>query len=279
MWTPRGTPGVGSAWGDSLTSSAMGGQIVDATVVEARRPWLTQDEKRTLRARGTPEGWSKARTRQIDRGGRWTIKRGRTPPPAEGAGQKSGGRRTASPEGGTPRAGGSRSGRDRHRRSGGLDHPLRRWRGEQGLDLGQQERAVGLERQRGVAAARPDGLGDGDLGADGVDGDQRAGQFAPFQQDRNGGDLVRRVVHRLLAEHQALPAGPGREQMQRLAALAPRMGAPCRLAVERDHRPLLRIGRCRLPQPGDPGGEAVPEQPRIESGDHLAQLWLGIPCW
>src|SRR5690349_3044268 len=52
---------------------AMGGQIVDATVVEARRPRLTKEEKATLRGGGTPEGWSKARTRQIDRDGRWTL--------------------------------------------------------------------------------------------------------------------------------------------------------------------------------------------------------------
>jgi transposase, IS5 family len=64
---------------------AMGGQIVDATVVEARRPRLTKEEKAVLRDGGTPEGWSKARTRQIDRDGRWTIKRGRKAKPPEGA--------------------------------------------------------------------------------------------------------------------------------------------------------------------------------------------------
>ncbi len=64
---------------------AMGGQIVDATVVEARRPRLTKDEKQTLRDGSTPAGWSKARTRQIDRDGRWTIKRGRKAKPPEGA--------------------------------------------------------------------------------------------------------------------------------------------------------------------------------------------------
>jgi transposase, IS5 family len=65
---------------------AMGGQIVDATVIEARRPRLNADEKATVRGGGTPSGWSKARTRQIDRDGRWTIKRGRKPPPMpEGA--------------------------------------------------------------------------------------------------------------------------------------------------------------------------------------------------
>jgi IS5 family transposase len=64
---------------------AMGGQIVDATVIEARRPRLTKDEKQTLRDGGTPQGWSKARTRQVDRDGRWTIKRGRKAPPEGGA--------------------------------------------------------------------------------------------------------------------------------------------------------------------------------------------------
>jgi IS5 family transposase len=60
---------------------AMGGQIVDATVVEARRPRLSKTEKATVREGGTPAGWSKARTRQIDRDGRWTIKRGKKVPP------------------------------------------------------------------------------------------------------------------------------------------------------------------------------------------------------
>jgi transposase, IS5 family len=64
---------------------AMGGQIVDATVIEARKPRLTKDEKATLRNGGTPSGWSKARTRQVDRDGRWTLKRGKKPLPPEGA--------------------------------------------------------------------------------------------------------------------------------------------------------------------------------------------------
>lgn len=56
---------------------ALGGQIVDATVVEARRPRLTRDEKDTIKGGGTPSGWSPARRAQIDTEGRWTIKRGR----------------------------------------------------------------------------------------------------------------------------------------------------------------------------------------------------------
>ncbi len=67
---------------------AMSGQLVDATVVEARRPWLTREERETLRDGGTPEGRSKARTRQTDRDGRWTIKRGRTSGPSDGGVQR-----------------------------------------------------------------------------------------------------------------------------------------------------------------------------------------------
>ena len=56
---------------------AMGGQIVDATVVEARRPRLNRAEKETIKGGGVPPGWNKARTRQIDLDGRWTLKRGK----------------------------------------------------------------------------------------------------------------------------------------------------------------------------------------------------------
>lgn len=56
---------------------AMGGQIVDATVIEARRPRLSQAEKDTIKSGGTPAGWTPARRAQIDREGRWTIKRGK----------------------------------------------------------------------------------------------------------------------------------------------------------------------------------------------------------
>jgi len=57
-----------------------GGQIVDAAVIEARRLRLDAAEKQTRRAGNIPAGWSKPRTRQIDRDGRWTIKRGRKQP-------------------------------------------------------------------------------------------------------------------------------------------------------------------------------------------------------
>src|SRR5262252_1031563 len=65
---------------------AMGGQIVDATVIEARRPRLTQAEKDTIKGGDTPADWTPARRAQIDRDGRWTIKRGykRQTSPEEG---------------------------------------------------------------------------------------------------------------------------------------------------------------------------------------------------
>jgi IS5 family transposase len=68
---------------------AMGGQIVDATVVQARPARLTAEEKATLRRGGTPDDWPPARRAQIDRDARWTIKRGRKrPPPADATPQK-----------------------------------------------------------------------------------------------------------------------------------------------------------------------------------------------
>jgi IS5 family transposase len=59
---------------------AMAGQIVDATVVEARRPRLSRDEKATVRAGAVPEAWSKAKRAPMDTDGRWTLKRGRKRP-------------------------------------------------------------------------------------------------------------------------------------------------------------------------------------------------------
>ena len=55
---------------------AMGGQIIDATVIEARRPRLTQAEKATIKGGGTPAEWTPARRAQIDRDGRWNQARG-----------------------------------------------------------------------------------------------------------------------------------------------------------------------------------------------------------
>ena len=45
---------------------AMGGQIIDATVVDAPRQKLTDEEKATIRGGGTPSRWFKAKRRQKD---------------------------------------------------------------------------------------------------------------------------------------------------------------------------------------------------------------------
>jgi transposase, IS5 family len=66
----------------------MGGQIIDATVIEARRPRLTQAEKGTIKGGGVPADWKPARRAQIDRDGRWTVKRGQKRKAASGDGHR-----------------------------------------------------------------------------------------------------------------------------------------------------------------------------------------------
>ena len=61
----------------------MGGQIVDATTVQARRPRLGKDEKATVKGGGVPEGWSQAKRAQMDTEARRTLKRGRRRPARE----------------------------------------------------------------------------------------------------------------------------------------------------------------------------------------------------
>ena len=56
---------------------AQGGQIVDATIIEVRRPRLTEREEEIVKRGEVPAHWSEARRHQIDRDGRWTLKRGR----------------------------------------------------------------------------------------------------------------------------------------------------------------------------------------------------------
>src|SRR3954470_11914253 len=141
----------------------------------------------------------------------------------------------------------------------------RRRVGEEGLDVLEGGRAVLLQRQQVVAAAAQDGRGDPGLGADGVDRHQGALERQPLQEQRDGGDLVRLATHRLLPEHQALAGRPGGDEVQGIAALAPRVGAPRGLAVDRDE---VRLG---LAQAFDPRREAGLEQLGVERGDHLAQ--------
>ena len=66
---------------------AMGGQIVDATIVSAPKQRNTEDEKRALREGRVPEDWAAqpAKLAQKDRDARWTVKHSKAKPAADGA--------------------------------------------------------------------------------------------------------------------------------------------------------------------------------------------------
>ena len=54
---------------------AKGGQIVDATIIQAPRQHNSQDEKAAIKAGEIPEGWKDkpAKLAQKDRDARWTV--------------------------------------------------------------------------------------------------------------------------------------------------------------------------------------------------------------
>jgi hypothetical protein len=106
--------------------------------------------------------------------------------------------------------------------------------GEEELEVLTQAGLVALDREQVVGALVADGLGDGFVAAQGVDGDEGALELQHLEQARDGHDLVLLAGDRLLAEHQAVRAGPGRDEMQGGAALGPVTAAPCGLAVDRN---------------------------------------------
>lgn len=69
---------------------AMGGQIVDATIVAAPKQRNTEAEKAAIKAGRIPEGWAArpAKLRQKDRDARWTVKFSKARPRADGTGQR-----------------------------------------------------------------------------------------------------------------------------------------------------------------------------------------------
>jgi transposase, IS5 family len=68
---------------------AMGGQIVDASIVVAPKQRNTAAEKAAIKAGGVPEGWAErpAKLRQKDRDARWTVKFSKAKPREDGARQ------------------------------------------------------------------------------------------------------------------------------------------------------------------------------------------------
>jgi IS5 family transposase len=53
---------------------AMGGQIIDASVVPAPKQRNTEEEKAAIKEGRVPEAWKPAKARQKDRDARWTVK-------------------------------------------------------------------------------------------------------------------------------------------------------------------------------------------------------------
>ena len=70
-----------------VSGYAMGGQIIDATVVAAPKQRNTEDEKRALKEGRIPEAWARkpAKLAQKDRDARWTIKHSKAKPAEDGA--------------------------------------------------------------------------------------------------------------------------------------------------------------------------------------------------
>ena len=68
---------------------AMGGQIVDATIVAAPKQRNTEAERTAIKAGQIPEGWAEkpAKLRQKDRDARWTVKFSKARPREDGAPQ------------------------------------------------------------------------------------------------------------------------------------------------------------------------------------------------
>ncbi|MCI0755754.1 IS5 family transposase [Teichococcus vastitatis] len=68
---------------------AMGGQIVDATIVAAPKQRNTEAERAALKAGEIPRGWTEkpAKLRQKDRDARWTVKFSKARPREDGAPQ------------------------------------------------------------------------------------------------------------------------------------------------------------------------------------------------
>jgi IS5 family transposase len=68
---------------------AMGGQIVDATIVAAPKQRNSEAERAAIKAGEIPEGWAEkpAKLRQKDRDARWTVKRSLAKPREDGASQ------------------------------------------------------------------------------------------------------------------------------------------------------------------------------------------------
>ena len=140
---------------------------------------------------------------------------------------------------------------------------------EVGLDVGFQGGLVALEGEQVVGLVGDDLVGDLDLAAHGVDGDQGAlellGLGELVEQLGNGGDLVGLLRHADLGQGQPGVGGVGAEHVQRLDPLSAIVGAPRGLAVDGNEVVAVRPLGCH------PALEAAGEQGRIDAIDQAAQ--------
>src|SRR5215212_4719289 len=106
---------------------------------------------------------------------------------------------------------------------------------------------VGLEDQQIIGVPFQDPAGDRLLAAHGIQSHDAVLQGQRLEQRRDRGDLVRLAIDLTLAEHQALLAGPGADQVQRPLRPTAVKGAAQRLAVNRQH-----IADPRVPKSAQP---------------------------
>ena len=144
------------------------------------------------------------------------------------------------------------------------------WRGfEIAFDIGFERGLIAFESEEIIGAMGDDFVGDFDLTAHRVDGDERAFELLGFgeliEQLGNGGDFIAFLGNRQLRQGQAGVGGVSAERMQGLQALALVVGAARGLAVNGDE--VVAIG----PERRDPALEAPPEKNWINAVDEVAQ--------
>src|SRR5271165_1687735 len=137
------------------------------------------------------------------------------------------------------------------------------------LDIGFECRLVAFEGEQVIGLIRDDLVGDLDLAAHSVDGDECAFELAGFgeliEKIGDGGDLVGLLGNAGLRQRQAGGGSVGAERVQGLETLAVVMGAARRLAIDGDEIVPPR------PKRRDPALKTTPKEDRIDPIDEAAQ--------
>src|SRR3954470_23880502 len=118
---------------------------------------------------------------------------------------------------------------------------------------------IGLEDQQIIRVPVQDPASDRLLAAHGIQSDDAVLQGERLEQRWDRGDLVRLAIDLTLAEHQALLAGPGADQVQRPLRPAAVKGAAQGLAVNGHDLPVEDLGKGL-----SPGAEAGLEGVRVD---------------